>query len=60
MIDPREMPRAMSFFDRVKPEIAQRMLKRLQRDPDFLFALRQVHETAGNDGTSAADTKAAV
>lgn len=60
VIDPREMPRAMSFYDRVKPDIAQRMLKRLQRDPDFLFALRQVEEAGDDGGTPATDTKAAV
>ena len=45
VVDPRELPRAMSFFDRVNFDVAQRMLKRLQRDPDFLFALRQVGPT---------------
>ena len=55
VMDPRELPRAMSFFDRVKHDVARRMLKRLQRDPDFLFALRQVGP-APRDGEGDAET----
>jgi uncharacterized protein (DUF2336 family) len=43
-VDPRELARAMSIFDRVEPAAAQGMVARWRRDPDFLCAIRTVEE----------------
>jgi uncharacterized protein (DUF2336 family) len=41
-VDPREVARAMSFFDRLKPEIANKVVARWKLDPNYLFAIKQV------------------
>ena len=43
-VDPRELARAMSIFDRVEPAAAQGVVARWRRDPDFLCAIRTVEE----------------
>jgi uncharacterized protein (DUF2336 family) len=44
-VDPRELARAMSIFDRVEPAAAQGVVARWRRDPDFLCAIRTVEES---------------
>jgi len=52
-VDPREVAGAMKFFDRVRPETAEKIVARWQLDPDYLFALKQVE--AGNSRALAAE-----
>jgi len=42
--DPRELSRVLSMYDRVQPAAAQAVLARWRRDPDFLYALKNVEE----------------
>jgi len=43
VVDPNEVSRVLNFFDRIKAETAQKVVKRWHLDPDFLFAMRQVN-----------------
>lgn len=47
--DPQELKLILELFDRIMPDAADRMLKKWQRDSNFLNAIRVV-ETAGNPG----------
>jgi uncharacterized protein (DUF2336 family) len=47
--DPHEMTRVLAIFDRVHPESARAMVRRWQRDPDFLDA---VDKLEGVDGSA--------
>lgn len=42
LVDPEELPRVLALFDRVKPEAAVAVLRRWQRDPDYLDAIRRI------------------
>jgi uncharacterized protein (DUF2336 family) len=53
-VDPGEVTRVMTFFDRVNPDTAARVIARWKLDPDYLFAIKQV-ETPGNKRVSAAE-----
>lgn len=44
VVDPNELTRAISFFERVEGETAQKVIHRWRLDPDFLYALKQVPE----------------
>ncbi len=44
VVDPRELSRVIALFDRVKPEAAQQVLRRWQRNPEYLYALKRVEE----------------
>ena len=44
VVDPRELSRVISLFDRVKPDAAQQVLRRWQRNPEYLYALKRVEE----------------
>ncbi|MFQ5784122.1 MAG: DUF2336 domain-containing protein [Alphaproteobacteria bacterium] len=44
--DPRELARVSAFFDRVSKEQAEIVLKRLRRDKDYLYALKQIEEAS--------------
>jgi uncharacterized protein (DUF2336 family) len=43
VVDPNEVSRVLNFFDRIKAETAQKVVKRWHLDPNFLFALKQVN-----------------
>ncbi len=43
VVDPNEVSRVLNFFDRIKAETAQKVVKRWHLDPDFLFAMKQVN-----------------
>ncbi|WP_119167320.1 DUF2336 domain-containing protein [Algihabitans albus] len=45
IVDPRELSRVISLFDRVKPEAAMQVLRRWQRNPEYLYAVRRVEES---------------
>ena len=45
VVDPRELSRVISLFDRVKPDAAQQVLRRWQRNPEYLYAVRRVEES---------------
>ena len=47
MVDPGELGRVMSFFDRVQPAAAQRLLARMRLDPDYLKSMLEVDERSG-------------
>ncbi len=42
-----ELTRALSFYEKTDPSVARALMRRWQRDPEYLNALRQV-EQAGN------------
>lgn len=44
--NPQELKRILDLFDRIQPDAADRMLKKWQRDSNFLNAIRVI-ETAG-------------
>ena len=46
-VEAEELTRALSFFNQTNPDAARALMRRWQRDPDYLNALRQV-EQAGN------------
>jgi uncharacterized protein (DUF2336 family) len=41
-VDPNEVTRTMSFFDRIKVETAKIVMARWRLDPDYLFAIKQI------------------
>lgn len=41
-VDPDEVTRAMSFFDRIRVKTAKIVLARWRLDPDYLFAIEQI------------------
>ena len=43
VVDPNEVSRVLNFFDRIKAETAQKVVKRWHLDPNFLFAMKQVN-----------------
>lgn len=43
VVDPNELSKVLGFFDQVKRETAEKVLRRWRLDPDFLFALKRVH-----------------
>ena len=45
VVDPRELSRVISLFDRVKPDAAQQVLRRWQRNPEYLYAVRRLEES---------------
>ncbi len=46
-VEAEELGRALSFFNQTNPDTARALMRRWQRDPDYLNALRQV-EQAGD------------
>jgi uncharacterized protein (DUF2336 family) len=46
-VEAEELSRALSFFSQTSPDAARALMRRWQRDPDYLNALRQV-EQAGD------------
>jgi uncharacterized protein (DUF2336 family) len=60
VVDPGELSRVMSFFDRVQPTAAQRLLVRMRLDPEYLKSMIEVDERAGGlDPADVAQLKAA-
>ena len=45
--DPREVARLMTWFDRINPEAATKVLRHCQRNPSYLDAIEQVDEGQG-------------
>lgn len=45
-VDPHELQRVLTLFDRIQPQTANGILRRWQRDPDYLKAIRML-ETEG-------------
>ncbi|MFO0995993.1 MAG: DUF2336 domain-containing protein [Alphaproteobacteria bacterium] len=41
-VDPMELQRVLTLFDRIQPQTAQAILRRWQRDPDYLKAIRML------------------
>ena len=52
VVDPREVSRVMTFFDRLRPDTAKKVVGRWKLDPNYLFALKQVE--GGSEGRAAA------
>jgi uncharacterized protein (DUF2336 family) len=59
VVDPGELGRVMMFFDRVQPEAAQRLLTRMQLDPDYLKSMIEVEERPGTEAPDVSQLKAA-
>ena len=51
-VDPREVTRVMTFFDRVQADTAKKVVSRWKLDPNYLFAIKQVE--GGNSAQKAA------
>lgn len=45
-VDPAELRTVLDFFDRIEPKAASRVLRRWQRDPEYLNAIRLLDEGA--------------
>ncbi len=45
-VEAEELSRALSFFSKTSPDAARALMRRWQRDPDYLNALRQVEQAA--------------
>lgn len=50
VVETSELARAVALFDRVKPDVAKRVVEHWRLDPHYLDAIRQVH---GNPASSA-------
>jgi uncharacterized protein (DUF2336 family) len=48
--NPQELKRILDLFDRIQPDSADRMLKKWQRDSNFLNAIRVIETTSGGGG----------
>jgi hypothetical protein len=44
-VDPRELSRVLSFYDRVKPDAAKTVVKTWRRDPNYLDAIDRLEES---------------
>ena len=51
-VDPKEVTRVMTFFDRIQPDTAKKVVSRWKLDPNYLFAIKQVE--GGNSAHKAA------
>lgn len=52
VVDPSVVSRVMTFFDRLRPATARKVVGRWRLDPTYLFALKQVED--GSEGRAAA------
>lgn len=52
IVDPNELSTVLGFFDRLKPETAQKVLRHWRLDPDYLYALKRLHERRGGAETA--------
>lgn len=52
VVDPSEVSRVMTFFDRLRQDTAEKVVGRWKLDPNYLFALKQVE--GGGDRKAAA------
>jgi len=52
VVDPSEVSRVMTFFDRLRQDTAKKVVGRWKLDPNYLFALKQVE--GGGDSKAAA------
>ena len=52
VVDPREVSRVMTFFDRLRLDTAIKVVGRWKLDPNYLFALKQVE--GGSESSAAA------
>lgn len=43
--DPSTLAAALTFYDRILPDNARQVISRWQRDPNYLFAIKQVEES---------------
>lgn len=44
-VDPEELSRVLALFDRVQPAAAQIVIRRWQRDPQYLYAIKRIEES---------------
>ncbi len=42
VVDPGELSRILTFYERIDPEAAQKVTKQWQRDPEYLYAIRRL------------------
>lgn len=59
VMNPRELTRVLTLYDRVRPEAASAMVGRWQRDSDFLNAVRVLKETGGLEAEAEANERRA-
>lgn len=52
IVDPDELSGVLAFYDGIKPLTAKKVLRRWHRDPDFLFALKQLEVSQGSEHRS--------
>lgn len=51
LVDPGELSRVLTLFDRVKPEAAMTVLRRWRRDPDYLYAIKRIEDAQRRRGS---------
>lgn len=44
VVDPNELSAVLALFDRIKPDVAKKVLRHWQHDPDYLDALRRLQQ----------------
>ena len=56
-VEAEELSRALSFYEQTLPDAARDLMRRWQRNPDFLNALRQIEQAESNDAPAPASTE---
>jgi hypothetical protein len=59
VVDPNELSAAMVFFDRIKREAAERLVRRMRLDPEYLESMLAVDGTDDEEAPAAAAPRAA-
>ncbi len=56
-VEAEELSRALSFYEQTLPDAARALMRRWQRNPDFLNALRQIEQAESDDAPAPASTE---
>ena len=56
-VEAEELSRALSFYEQTLPDAARGLMRRWQRNPDFLNALRQIEQAESDDPPAPASTE---
>ncbi len=56
-VEAEELSRALSFYEQTLPDTARALMRRWQRNPDFLNALRQIEQAESDDAPAPASAE---
>lgn len=57
--DPANLGTALAFFDKITPDNAKQVINRWQRDPNYLYAVKQVEQAARSMSSTTANPSSA-